>query len=59
MYGVYQGTRFRAEEYAAAITRRIGGTLAGVTHDPRHVLELMKATYNYMRETAHRAGHNI
>jgi hypothetical protein len=42
------------KEYAAAITRRIGGTLAGVTHDPRHVLELMKATYDYMRETGMR-----
>jgi len=42
------------KEYAAAITKRIGGTLAGVTHDPRHVLELMKATYDYMRETGMR-----
>ena len=42
------------KEYAAAITKRIGGTLAGVTQDPRQVLELMKATYDYMRETGMR-----
>jgi hypothetical protein len=42
------------KEYAAAITKRIGGTLAGVTQDPQQVLELMKATYDYMRETGMR-----
>jgi hypothetical protein len=42
------------KEYAAAITKRIGGTLAGVTQDPQQVWELMKATYDYMRETGMR-----
>jgi hypothetical protein len=42
------------KEYAAAITKRTGGTLAGVSQDPRELLELMKATYNYMRETGMR-----
>jgi hypothetical protein len=42
------------KEYAAAITKRIGGTLAGATQDPQQVFELMKATYDYMRETGMR-----
>jgi hypothetical protein len=42
------------KEYAAAITKRLGGTLAGATQDPDQVAELMKATYNYMRETGMR-----
>jgi hypothetical protein len=42
------------KEYAAAITKRFGGTLAGATQDPQQVAELMKATYNYMRETGMR-----
>jgi hypothetical protein len=42
------------KEYAAAITKRLGGTLAGATQDPQQVLELMKATYDYMRETGMR-----
>ena len=42
------------KEYAAAITKRLGGTLAGATQDPEQVAELMKATYNYMRETGMR-----
>jgi hypothetical protein len=40
--------------YAAAITKRTGGTLAGATQDPEQVAELMKATYDYMRETGMR-----
>jgi hypothetical protein len=42
------------KEYAAAITKRMGGTLAGATQDPEQVAELMKAIYNYMRETGMR-----
>ena len=42
------------KEYAAAITKRIGGTLAGATQDPQQVFELMKATYDYMRQTGMR-----
>jgi hypothetical protein len=42
------------KEYAAAITKRMGGTLAGATQDPEQVVELMKATYDYMRETGMR-----
>jgi hypothetical protein len=42
------------KEYAAAITKRMGGTLAGATQDPDQVVELMKATYDYMRETGMR-----
>jgi hypothetical protein len=42
------------KEYAAAITKRMGGTLAGATQDPEQVLELMKAIYDYMRETGMR-----
>jgi len=42
------------KEYAAAITKRLGGTLAGATQDPDQVVELMKATYDYMRETGMR-----
>jgi hypothetical protein len=42
------------KEYAAAITKRIGGTLAGATQDPDQIVELMKATYDYMRETGMR-----
>jgi hypothetical protein len=42
------------KEYAAAITKRLGGTLAGATQDPEQVAELMKATYDYMRETGMR-----
>jgi hypothetical protein len=42
------------KEYAAAITKRMGGTLAGATQDPDQIVELMKATYDYMRETGMR-----
>jgi hypothetical protein len=42
------------KEYAAAITKRMGGTLAGATQDPEQVVELMKAIYDYMRETGMR-----
>jgi hypothetical protein len=42
------------KEYAAAITKRLGGTLAGATQDPEQVAELMKVTYDYMRETGMR-----
>ncbi len=42
------------KEYAAAITKKMGGTLAGATQDPEQVAELMKATYEYMRETGMR-----
>lgn len=42
------------KEYAAAITKKMGGTLAGATQDPQQVAELMKATYDYMRETGMR-----
>ena len=42
------------KEYAAAITERIGGSLAGVTRTPQDVVELMKGTYEYMIETGMR-----
>jgi hypothetical protein len=42
------------KEYAAAITKKMGGTLAGATQDPEQVAELMKATYDYMRDTGMR-----
>jgi hypothetical protein len=42
------------KEYAAAITERTGGSLAGVTKSPQDVVELMKATYEYMIATGMR-----
>lgn len=42
------------KEYAAAITERTGGSMAGVTRSPQDVLELMKATYDYMVATGMR-----
>jgi hypothetical protein len=39
------------KEYAAAITQRMGGDLASVSQDPNAVLQLMRATYDYMVET--------
>jgi hypothetical protein len=42
------------KEYAAAITERTGGSMAGVTRSPKDVIELMKATYEYMSATGMR-----
>ena len=42
------------KEYAAAITERTGGSMAGATHKPEDVFELMKATYEYMSNTGMR-----
>lgn len=39
------------KEYAAAITERTGGSMAGATRSPQDVVELMKATYEYMVAT--------
>ncbi len=39
------------KEYAAAITERTGGSMAGVTRTPKDVVELMKGTYDYMIST--------
>src|SRR5208283_5112587 len=42
------------KEYAAAITERTGGSMAGATRSPQDVLELMKGTYEYMKATGMR-----
>src|SRR5664279_918605 len=42
------------KEYAAAITERTGGSLAGATRSPQDVAELMKGTYEYMIATGMR-----
>ena len=42
------------KEYAAAITERTGGSMAGVTRSPHDVVELMKGTYEYMIATGMR-----
>lgn len=42
------------KEYAAAITERTGGSMAGATRSPKDVVELMKATYEYMVATGMR-----
>jgi peptidoglycan hydrolase-like protein with peptidoglycan-binding domain len=42
------------KEYAAAITERTGGSMAGATRSPEDVVELMKATYEYMVTTGMR-----
>ncbi len=42
------------KEYAAAITERTGGSMAGVTRSPEDVMELMRATYDYMIDTGMR-----
>jgi hypothetical protein len=42
------------KEYAAAITERTGGSMAGVSKSPQDVVELMKATYEYMIGTGMR-----
>jgi peptidoglycan hydrolase-like protein with peptidoglycan-binding domain len=42
------------KEYAAAITERTGGSMAGATRSPEDVIELMKATYEYMVTTGMR-----
>ena len=44
------------KQYAAEITKRTGGTLAGIntgnsSEDVKSVIELMRATYDYMKET--------
>lgn len=44
------------KQYAAEVTKRIGGTLAGIatgdsSEDNKSILELMKTTYDYMQET--------
>ena len=42
------------KEYAAAISERMGGTLASVRESPDDVAELMKAIYEYMCDTGMR-----
>jgi hypothetical protein len=42
------------KEFTAEITKRMGGSMAGVTRTPQEVAELMKATYDYMIETGMR-----
>jgi hypothetical protein len=42
------------KEYAAAITERTGGSMAGATRRPEDVLELMKGTYDYMKASGMR-----
>jgi hypothetical protein len=42
------------KEYAAAITERTGGSMAGATRSPQDVVELMKGTYEYMVATGMR-----
>jgi hypothetical protein len=42
------------KEYSAEITKRIGGTLAGVDQSEEQITRLMKATYDYMCETGMR-----
>jgi hypothetical protein len=39
------------KEFAAEITKRTGGTMAGVAGGPEEIIKLMKATYDYMCET--------
>lgn len=42
------------KEFAAEITRRTGGTMAGVDQSEESIAGLMKATYDYMCETGMR-----
>jgi len=42
------------KEYAAAITERMGGSMAGASQKVEDVIELMKATYDYMVVTGMR-----
>ena len=42
------------KEYAAAITERMGGSMAGASQKVEDVIELMKATYDYMVATGMR-----
>src|SRR6266566_122067 len=42
------------KEFVAEITKRTGGTQAGVTHSPKEIAQVMQATYDYMCETGMR-----
>lgn len=42
------------KEYAAAISERMGGTMASVRNNPEDVYQLMQAIYEYMYETGMR-----
>jgi hypothetical protein len=42
------------KEFAAEITKRTGGTMAGVAGGPEEIIKLMKAAYDYMCETGMR-----
>lgn len=42
------------KEFAAEITKRTGGTMAGIAGGPQEIVRLMKATYDYMSETGMR-----
>jgi hypothetical protein len=42
------------KEFAAEVTRRTGGTMAGVDQNEESIAGLMKATYDYMCETGMR-----
>jgi hypothetical protein len=42
------------KEFAAEITKRTGGTMAGIAGGPEEIAKLMKATYDYMCETGMR-----
>lgn len=42
------------KEFVAEITARTGGTMAGVTNDPKEIARMMKAVYDYMCETGMR-----
>ena len=42
------------KEFVAEITKRTGGTLAGVTKDAKSIATLMKSVYDYMCETGMR-----
>jgi hypothetical protein len=45
------------KEFVAEITKRMGGTTAGILGGPQEVVRLMKAVYDYMCETGmHYAG---
>jgi hypothetical protein len=42
------------KEFAAEITKRTGGTMAGIAGGPEEIIKLMKATYDYMCATGMR-----
>jgi hypothetical protein len=42
------------KEFAAEITKRTGGTMAGIAGGPEEIIRLMKAMYDYMCETGMR-----